>query len=297
MRRQHVDLEPRLGFRQIDPDRGHRTEPTVGGQVSDNASAGHSPSRILVTGGTSGIGRAVVQAFLDDGARVHVADIAGTPPEGATMTFTDVSDEGAVDELFDDVEQQLGGLEVLCNNVGIAGPTGPIEDLDVGDWDQTMAVNVRSMFLLCRRAVPLLQRLGGGSILNTSSTAGITGYPMRSAYAASKWAIVGLGATLAMELGELGIRVNTICPGSVGGERMDRVIAAEAAATGVDADEIRAGYENQVSMRTFVDAEDIAAMAVFLASPAARFVNGQTISVDGGLETLRNTWRTNTSFG
>jgi NAD(P)-dependent dehydrogenase (short-subunit alcohol dehydrogenase family) len=95
-----------------------------------------------------------------------------------------------------------------------------------------------------------------------------------------------------MELGEFGIRVNTLCPGSVGGDRMDRVIAAEATATGATADEIRTGYQNQVSMRTFVEAEDIAAMAVFLASPAARYVSGQTISVDGGLETLRNAWRT-----
>ncbi len=260
--------------------------------MPDNTSSGHSPQRVLVTGGTSGIGRAMVQAFLDDDAIVHVADLAGQPPDGASMTPTDVSDEGSVHELFEAVEEQLGGLDVLCNNVGIAGPTGPIENLDVGDWDLTMAINVRSMFLMCRRAVPLLQRAGGGSILNTSSTAGITGYPMRSPYAASKWAAVGLGATLAMELGELGIRVNTICPGSVGGDRMDRVISAEATATGTSRDEIRAGYENQVSMRTFVDAEDIAAMAVFLASPAARFVNGQTISVDGGLETLRNTWRT-----
>ncbi|HJO98306.1 MAG: SDR family oxidoreductase [Acidimicrobiales bacterium] len=264
----------------------------MGGQMPDNASSGHSPQRVLVTGGTSGIGRAMVQAFLDTDATVHVADLAGTPPEGASMTRTDVSDEGSVDELFDAVEEHLGGLDVLCNNVGIAGPTGPIEALDVDDWDQTMAVNVRSMFLVCRRAVSLLRRAGGGSILNTSSTAGITGYPMRSPYATSKWAVVGLGATLAMELGELGIRVNTICPGSVGGDRMDRVIAAEATAAGTGEAEIRTGYENQVSMRTFVDAEDIAAMAVFLASPAARLVNGQTISVDGGLETLRNTWRT-----
>ena len=265
--------------------------------MPDNASSDHSPQRVLVTGGTSGIGRAMVQAFLAADATVHVADLAGTPPDGASMTRTDVSDEDSVDGLFDAVEEQLGGLDVLCNNVGIAGPTGPIEDLDVGDWDQTMAVNVRSLFLVCRRAVPLLRRSGGGSILNTSSTAGITGYPMRSPYATSKWAVVGLGATLAMELGELGIRVNTICPGSVGGDRMDRVIAAEATATGTREAEIRTGYENQVSMRTFVDAEDIASMAVFLASPAARLVNGQTISVDGGLETLRNTWRTGTADG
>jgi NAD(P)-dependent dehydrogenase (short-subunit alcohol dehydrogenase family) len=186
----------------------------------------------------------------------------------------------------------LGGLDVLCANVGIAGPTGPIEDLDAEGWDQTMAVNVRSAFLCCRRAVPAMRAAGGGSILLTSSTAGITGFPMRSPYAASKYAVIGLGDTLAMEVGEFGIRVNVLCPGSVDGDRMVRVIDAEAAATGESAADLRAAYEKQVSMRTFVEGRDIAAMAVFLASPAARFVNGQTISVDGGLETLRTTWRT-----
>ncbi len=253
---------------------------------------GAAPQRVLVTGGSSGIGRAMVEAFLDAGARVHVADLSGPAPDGAGMTTTDVSDEGSVAALFTNVAADLGGLDVLCNNVGIAGPTGPVEDLGVADWDATMAVNVRSMFLLCRGAVPLLRAAGGGAILNTSSTAGLVGYPMRSPYAASKWAVVGLGATLAMELGEFGIRVNTLCPGSVGGDRMDRVIAAEAAATGTDPDAIRTGYEDQVSMRTFVEGRDIAAMAVFLASPAARYVTGQAIAVDGGLESLRNTWRT-----
>ena len=252
------------------------------------------PQRVLITGGASGIGRAMADAFRKDGAMVHVADVDGTAdqPPGGGFTEADVSDPSDVDRLFDDVMAGLGGLDVLCANVGIAGPTGPVEELEASDWDRTMAVNVRSAFLCCRRAVPLLREAGGGSILLTASTAGITGYPMRSPYAASKYAVVGLGQTLAMEVGELGIRVNVICPGSVDGERMDGVITAESAATGVPEANLRAGYEKQVSMRTFVEGRDIGAMAVFLTSPAARFVNGQTISVDGGLETLRNSWRT-----
>ncbi|MEE3103054.1 MAG: SDR family oxidoreductase [Actinomycetota bacterium] len=252
------------------------------------------PQRVLITGGASGIGRAMADAFLEDGALVHVADVDGTADlfPGGGFTAADVSDPSDVDRLFDNVVAGFGGLDVLCANVGIAGPTGPVEELEASDWDRTMAVNVRSTFLCCRRAVPLLRETGGGSILLTASTAGITGYPMRSPYAASKYAVVGLGKTLAMEVGELGIRVNVICPGSVNGERMDGVIAAESAGTGVPEANLRAGYEKQVSMRTFVEGRDIGAMAVFLASPAARFVNGQTISVDGGLETLRNSWRT-----
>ena len=252
------------------------------------------PQRVLITGGASGIGRAMADAFRKDGALVHVADVDGTAdqPPGDGFTEADVSDPSDVDRLFDDVMAGLGGLDVLCANVGIAGPVGPVEDIDVEGWDLTMAVNVRSAFLCCRRAVPLLREAGGGSILLTSSTAGVTGFPMRSPYAASKYAVVGLSDTLAMELGEFGIRVNTLCPGSVDGDRMCRVIAAEADVTGVPVAELRDTYEKQVSMRTFVEGRDIAAMAVFLASPAARYVNGQTIAVDGGLETLRNIWRT-----
>ncbi len=252
------------------------------------------PPRVVVTAGASGIGRAMVDAFLEVGARVHVADLpghGGDLPDGVGFTGGDVSDPDDVDRLFGEAVAVMGSVDVLCNNVGIAGPTGPVEDLEVAGWDETMAVNVRSMFLCCRRAVPLMRAAGGGSIINTSSTAGQVGYPLRSPYAASKWAVVGLGATLAMELGEFGIRTNTLCPGSVGGDRMDRVIAAEAAALGIGEDAIRGRYEDQVSMRTFVEGRDIAAMAVFLASPAARRVNGQVIAVDGGLESLRTTFR------
>jgi len=248
--------------------------------------------RVLITGGASGIGRAMAEAFLTDGAWVHVADVEGEPPDGCSLTALDVSDAGAVDSLFDDVVTKMGGLDVLCANVGITGPVGPVEDLDVEDWDLTMAVNVRSAFLCCRRAVPLLREAGGGSILLTSSTAGITGLPMRSPYSASKHAVVGLSDTLAMELGEFGIRVNTLCPGAVDGDRVRRVIDAESEITGVPMADLRDAIEKNFSMRTFVEGRDIAAMAVFLASPAARYVNGQTISVDGGLEALRSTWRT-----
>lgn len=248
--------------------------------------------RVLITGGASGIGRAMAEAFLANDAKVHVADIEGEPPEGCSYSMLDVSDATAVDHLFDDVLAEMEGLDVLCANVGITGPVGPVEDIGIEDWDQTMAVNVRSAFLCCRRAVPILRQVGGGSILLTSSTAGITGLPLRSPYSASKYAVIGLSDTLAMELGEFGIRVNTLCPGAVDGDRVRGVVSAESDLTGVPVDDLRSAIEDHFSMRSFVEGRDIAAMAVFLASPAARYVNGQTISVDGGLESLRSAWRT-----
>ena len=156
------------------------------------------PQRVLITGGASGIGRAMAEAFGATGARVHVADLPharGGEPDGCGFTGLDVSDPAGVDDLFDELLAPtdaggLGGLDVLCANVGIAGPTGPVEDLDVEGWDRTMAVNVRSAFLCCRRAVPAMRAAGGGSILLTSSTAGTTGFPMRSPYAASKLSLI-----------------------------------------------------------------------------------------------------------
>lgn len=257
--------------------------------------------RVLVTGGGAGIGRAIAEAFFADGARVVVNDVdvqaCDDLPAGITSHVGDVSDAGDVEALFELVVGHLGGLDVLVNNVGVSGPTGPIEALSVADWDDTMATNVRSHFLCSAAAVPLLRHSDDPSVLFISSTAGKLGYPLRTPYAASKWAVTGLALSLAMEVGELGIRSNVICPGTITNARMERVIDAESVATGVDRDTIRDRYRDQVSMRTLIDAADIAAMALYLASPGARYVNGQVISVDGGTETLRTTFRTGGEHG
>lgn len=251
--------------------------------------------RVLVTGGGAGIGRAIAEAFASDGAAVVANDIDTATLENlpaSVISHTgDVSDPAIVEELFVTIEARLGGLDVVINNVGVSGPTAPVEDVGVDDWDQTMISNVRSHFLCAAAAVPLLRRSDDPSMVFISSTAGTHGYPLRTPYAASKWAVIGLALSLAMELGEFGIRSNVICPGTITNARMDRVIEAEAAATGLEPAIIRDRYRDQVSMRTLIDPTDIAAMAVFLASPAARYVNGQVIAVDGGTETLRTTFR------
>ena len=242
-------------------------------------------TRALVTGGGSGIGQAIADALRAAGADVFVCDIdASTGPD----FVSDIADDDAVDQLFNAVDQKFGGLDILVNNVGVAGPAGLVDEIDAGAFDEVIRVNVGGTFRVTARAVPLLRASGEGLIVNIASTAGIFPYPYRSPYVAAKWAIVGLGRSWAMELGADNIRVNVVCPGSVGGPRMDQVIEREAAATGVDASSLRRGYEEQVSMRRFMDAADVAGAVVYMASPAGRHVSGQVLSIDGATESLRS---------
>ena len=239
--------------------------------------------RALVTGGGSGIGAAIAARLKQGGANVLIADL---DPSTSPDVVADVADTAAVDRLFGEVSRRMGGLDVLVNNVGVAGPTAPVDEMDPDAFDDCVRINLGSMFRCTRKAVPML-RERPGSIVNISSSAGIFGYPLRSPYAAAKWAVVGLTKTWAMELGAAGIRVNAICPGSVGGPRMDGVIERESVVLGVSPAAVRSAYENQVSMGSFVDATDVAEAAAFLSSPAARFISGQVLGVDGHTETLR----------
>jgi len=249
--------------------------------------------RVLVTAGASGIGRVIAESFAEGGARVHVCDIdpaqiapfaAANPAIGTTLA--DVADPDAVARVFDDVSSRLGGLDALVNNAGIAGPFGPVEEIAPADWAQTFAVNVHGMFHCVRGAVPLLKAAGGGSISNMSSIAGRLGYPLRTPYAASKWAIVGLSESLAMELGPHNIRVNSILPGFVEGERHDRLAKKRAALLGITVAELEAQRAKRVSLRRTVSPRDVAAMALFVASDLGRNVSGQTLGVCGNVETM-----------
>lgn len=241
--------------------------------------------RVLITAGASGVGRAMAEAFDAAGARVWVVDIddaaLNSCPENWQTCKTDVSDEAQVADLFDQITKAWGGLDVLCANAGVAGPTALVEDVSLSDWKNCLSVNLEGAFLCSKYAVPMLKKQAHGAVLITSSTAGQYGYPNRSPYAAAKWAMVGLGKTLAMELGPHGIRCNVICPGSVEGPRMEGVLQREADAKGMTRDQVYDGYASGTSMGRFVEARDIADMAVFLASDAARLVSGQVIAVDG----------------
>lgn len=246
--------------------------------------AGLHPRRALVTGGGAGIGASIAEALATAGADVRTADANRMT---AADYIVDICDDDALADMFARLDRDLGGLDILVNNVGIAGQTGPVEDLDPDTFDHCLRVNVGGTFRVTRHAVRRLRASTSGCIVNISSTAGHLAYPLRSAYSASKWAVEGLTRTWAAELGPAGIRVNCVAPGTVAGDRMDAVIAAEAAATGATIASVRRGYVEQASMRTFVRPSDIAAMVVFLCSDAARYVNGQVVGVDGHTETLR----------
>jgi len=249
--------------------------------------------RVLITAGAGGIGRVMARTFVDAGARVHICDVVqsaidetlGALP-GVTATLCDVSDPAQVDRMFADVETHLGGLDVLVNNAGVAGPTAKIEDIPIDEWQRCIAVDLSGMFYCTRRAMPLLKAAGGGSVVNLSSVAGRLGFPLRTPYAAAKWGVVGFTKSLAMEVGTDNIRVNAIQPGMVEGERINQVIEARAQARGTGFEVEKRQFLQNVSMEATVSPEDVANMALYLASEQGRAVTGQAISVCAGVETL-----------
>ena len=250
---------------------------------------------VLISGGASGIGARLAERFLERGDAVHICDvsqeavgafIADNP--GATGTVADIGDREAVDRVFADLQKSHDHLDILVNNAGIAGPSAPIDTHDVEGWERCIQVNLSGTFYVTRKAVPLLRKSSGGAIINVSSTAALHGYPNRSAYTATKWAMIGLMKTWAMELGPDGIRVNAVCPTSVEGDRIDRVIERDAEQRGLSVEQVREVYLRQTSMRTFVSPDDVADTILFLASDAARKISGQSISVDGHTEGLSN---------
>jgi len=248
-----------------------------------------SGKRVLITAGGAGIGRVMAEAFVAAGARVHVSDVSAealASVAGVSGTLGDAGVAGDAERVVEEAARALGGLDVLVNNAGIAGPTGRVEDCDDAEVARTIEVNLVSQFLFLRRAVPLLKASPCGSVLAMSSVAGRLGYSLRTPYAATKWAIVGLVKSLAIELGPLGIRANAILPGLVKGPRIERVIAGRAEAAGVSYAEMEAEYRAKVSLRRMVEAEDVANMALFLASDLAKNISGQAISVDGNVEYL-----------
>jgi NAD(P)-dependent dehydrogenase (short-subunit alcohol dehydrogenase family) len=245
------------------------------------------PQRVLITAGASGIGREFARAFAANGAKVFVCDIDAKALEalhleipGLIAKSCDMASRGAIERMVPDAIASLGGLDVLINNAGIAGLTLPVEQYPPDDWDKVLAINLTAMFDVSRLAIPHLKKSKAGCIINMSSAAGRFGFQNRSPYAATKWAVIGFTKTLAMELGEWGIRANAIAPGAVAGERIERVFAGRAQIGGKTVEEVRAQAMSEQSIKEMVDPKDIAQLAVFLASDAAKSISGQVMPID-----------------
>ena len=244
--------------------------------------------RAVVTGGGAGAGLVIARALAEEGATVFVGDVdasaIGQLSGGIEGTVVDVADPGGVTSWLAPIT--ASGVDILVNNAGIAGPTKPIEEITTEEWEHCLAVGLSGQFHCAREVVPAMKTKGWGVIINIASTAGIMGMPHRSPYVATKFGVVGLTKTLAMELGRDNIRVNAIAPGSIVGDRMDQVVSAHAEADGISAEQVETMYTQGVSMATFVDPQEIADLVVYLCSDRARSISGQVISVDGHTETL-----------
>lgn len=249
--------------------------------------------RVFISAGAAGIGRAIAEAFDKGGAKIHVCDVAQEALDACRADHPDwgyskcdVSDEDQVVKMFSEIKETLGGLDVLVNNAGIAGPTGTVDVLSSDAWRATIDINLNGQFYCAKHAVPLLRQSDEPAIICISSVAGRLGYAFRTPYAATKWAIVGFMKSLAQELGPDGFRVNAILPGIVEGPRIEKVISARADEVGVPYEDMEKQYLDKISLRRMVSADDVANMAVYLCSPIGKNISGQPISVCGNVETL-----------
>ncbi len=243
--------------------------------------------RVLITAGATGIGREFARAFAATGAEVFTCDIDAAALDalrdeipGLRTTVCDMASRAQIERMVPEAIKALGGLDVLINNAGIAGPTAPTDAMPPDEWDKVLAVNITGMFDVTRLAIPALKQSEAGCIINMSSIAGRLGFVNRSPYAASKWAVIGFTKTLALELGGNGIRANAILPGAVAGERIERVFAGRARIANKSLNDVRADAMANQSIKQMVDPADIAQLAVFLASPAAKAISGQAIPID-----------------
>ena len=254
---------------------------------------GLSGLRVAVTAGAGGIGLEIARSLHEHGARLAISDIDKKAVAAAEQELTDcitatadVSDETSVDAFFNLIQSELGGIDALINNAGIAGPTGKVFEIPPADWRRCIDVCLTGQYLCARRAVPMMIAAGGGALVNMSSAAGKHGYAYRTPYSAAKFGVIGLTQSLAKELGPDNIRVNAILPGIVDGPRMDSVIKDRAQASGKSFETMRDEYLNKISMRRMVSSKDVAATVAFLLSDAGHNISGQSLAVDGNVETL-----------
>lgn len=254
---------------------------------------GLSGKKVVITAGASGIGFSIARFLQVQGAKIAICDVdvnalqkASKELEGCIAVEADVSDDAAVDAFFDAVQDSFGELDALVNNAGIAGPTGNLEDLAPDDWRRCIDICLTGQFLSARRAIPMIKANGGGALVNMASAAAKHGYAYRTPYSAAKFGVIGLTQSLAKELGPDNIRVNAVLPGIVEGPRMEKVIRDRAEAAGIGYAAMKDDYLKNISMRRMVTPDDVAATVAFLISDAGANLSGQSLAVDGNVETL-----------
>lgn len=243
----------------------------------------------VITGGGSGIGEATAHVFAQAGATVVVTGRRLEPLEkvanavGGHAIACDVSDQGDVKKLFAQAKEITGSVDVLLNNAGGPGPIAPVADVDMGEWVTCMNINLVGAMYCLQEAAKIMSAQGSGSIINMSSLMGIQGYPMRSAYVASKFALIGITETMARELGPVGVRVNALMPGAVSGENMDRILARRAEAEGRPAAEIeKENYTDVAALKRWVGPEEVGRAALYYASDLSSAITGDKMKVDCG---------------
>lgn len=246
--------------------------------------------RIVVTGGSGGIGRAMARHFLEHGARVLLTDLKDEDLKDAAgalgqddRVFTvaaDVTEADGNRRIVEAAKEHLGGIDVFCANAGVEGVVKPLTEYPEDTWDLVQAVNVKGVWLGLKHAFPVMAEGGGGSVIITSSVAGLQGNARMSAYTVSKHAVIGLARTAAIEGAEHGIRVNCINPGPVD-NRMMRSL--ESGMNADDPDSVKEGFTQMIPMGRYVEEDDVARVAVYLASDLSGFVTGTLNVVDGGL--------------
>ncbi len=248
--------------------------------------------RVLVTAGAAGIGKEIAQAFAANGAAVCVCDInaqaldmAAQDIPGLKTIVCDISQRQDIERMVPAAVAALGGLDVLVNNAGIAGPTAPVEDTNPDQWEAVMTVDVIGTYHVTRLAIPHLKKSAAGSIVVMSSVGGRFGYPNRSAYCTAKMGLIGFAKTLSRELGQYDIRCNAVAPGAVGGERIERVLQGRADAEHKTLEEEREAAMSIQSLKRFVDPKDIAALILFLTSDAGKSISGQVLPIDNDAQT------------
>ena len=254
-----------------------------------------SKKNYVISAGADGLGFAIANKIVNSGGKVYVSDINKSKIDKIKLNkkyhnkifdqHLDCTNPKDIKEYFNSLSK-LKKIDGLINNIGVAGPTKYLHNISIDEWDSTIKTNLSSHFYFSKYAIPFLKKSKKASIINLSSTAGLYGFAQRSPYTSSKWAIIGLTKTLAMELGKFKIRVNAICPGSVNGDRMDRVVSAKAKLINSSNKKVRKDLESMVSLNTFVEKEDIASMALFLLSDASHNVSGQVMTVDGNTERM-----------